>query len=85
MNRRTLLAAIPGILVAACAPAPAPVAQSKTDPSNPRAPEGATPPPAHAHGPMASAASYVCPMHPEVVSSQPGVCPKCNMHLVPAK
>lgn len=26
---------------------------------------------------------YVCPMHPEVRSKQPGDCPKCGMHLVP--
>lgn len=26
--------------------------------------------------------AYVCPMHPEVQSSTPGVCPKCNMKLV---
>ena len=24
---------------------------------------------------------YVCPMHPEVTSDQPGLCPKCNMKL----
>ncbi|KXS36642.1 MAG: Cu2+-exporting ATPase [Halomonadaceae bacterium T82-2] len=29
------------------------------------------------------AAQYTCPMHPEVVSEQPGDCPKCGMHLVP--
>lgn len=28
---------------------------------------------------------YVCPMHPEVTSSSPGSCPKCNMKLVPRK
>jgi FtsP/CotA-like multicopper oxidase with cupredoxin domain len=26
--------------------------------------------------------SYVCPMHPEVTSSEPGTCPKCGMKLV---
>jgi len=27
---------------------------------------------------------YTCPMHPEVRQKQPGDCPKCGMHLVPA-
>ncbi len=27
-------------------------------------------------------AEYTCPMHPEVKSDQPGVCPKCKMDLV---
>lgn len=31
------------------------------------------------------AAVYVCPMHPEVTAKTPGVCPKCNMKLVPKK
>ena len=30
----------------------------------------------------AAAVVYTCPMHPEVVSSQPGNCPKCGMNLV---
>ena len=28
--------------------------------------------------------SYVCPMHPDVVSAEPGRCPQCGMALVPA-
>ena len=26
---------------------------------------------------------YTCPMHPEIVSSKRGTCPKCKMRLVP--
>jgi nucleoside-diphosphate-sugar epimerase len=29
------------------------------------------------------AAEYTCPMHPEVVRTEPGNCPKCGMTLVP--
>jgi hypothetical protein len=30
-----------------------------------------------------AAASYTCPMHPEVRTTKPGRCPKCGMTLVP--
>jgi Cu+-exporting ATPase len=33
--------------------------------------------------PAAPAAEYVCPMHPEIVRSQPGSCPICGMALEP--
>lgn len=33
--------------------------------------------------PPASTGAYVCPMHAEVSSDQPGSCPKCGMKLVP--
>ncbi len=32
---------------------------------------------------VAAKTVYVCPMHPEVVSETPGLCPKCNMRLDP--
>jgi FtsP/CotA-like multicopper oxidase with cupredoxin domain len=30
------------------------------------------------------ASSYVCPMHPDVTSTEAGTCPKCGMKLIPA-
>ena len=35
------------------------------------------------HVPAGTAPQYTCPMHPEVVRSGPGHCPKCGMALVP--
>lgn len=76
----------------ACSPGPAPVASSSRDPSSPSAPEGVSPlaPPASSRGALHDdaaheGATFVCPMHPEVTASEPGLCPKCNMHLVPKK
>jgi FtsP/CotA-like multicopper oxidase with cupredoxin domain len=35
-------------------------------------------------GEVQTSSSYVCPMHPEVTSAEPGTCPKCGMRLVPS-
>jgi P-type Cu+ transporter len=39
--------------------------------------------PAPAAKPGAPAAQYTCPMHPEILQTGPGSCPKCGMALVP--
>ena len=39
--------------------------------------------PAPAAQPERQIKAYHCPMHPEVVSSKPGKCPKCGMELTP--
>jgi hypothetical protein len=35
--------------------------------------------------PPAAKAKYTCSMHPEVVRSKPGKCPKCGMALIKMK
>lgn len=32
--------------------------------------------------PPSDRATWTCPMHPEIVSHEPGICPKCKMDLV---
>ncbi len=44
--------------------------------------EAAMPAMAHEHAQTRMDPAYVCPMHPEVVSDQPGRCPICGMDLV---
>src|SRR4051812_7670542 len=36
-----------------------------------------------APSPQSPTTLYTCPMHPEVVSDEPGACPKCGMALEP--
>jgi manganese oxidase len=36
-------------------------------------------------GEAPTAALYTCPMHPDVIQSKPGQCPKCGMTLVPKR
>ena len=36
----------------------------------------------HVPGPE-QVTGYICPMHPDVVESAPGKCPRCGMTLVP--
>nr|WP_306263853.1 heavy metal-binding domain-containing protein [Pararhizobium sp. IMCC3301] len=46
----------------------------------------AMPSASHDHSKHAAApAQYTCPMHPEVLSDEPGSCPKCGMTLVPVE
>jgi hypothetical protein len=64
---------------------PAPVSRSGVlsgdyDPLAAPAASGEKKPPADA-----GAQKYTCPMHPEIVKDEPGLCPICNMKLVPVK
>lgn len=70
----------------ACSPGPVHVSSSGSDPSSPAAAEA--PDPLALATPAASGsakATYVCPMHPDVTSTESGHCPKCGMNLVPKK
>ncbi len=62
-------------------PMPTPMSLPMRDMAAPSGHEG------HVHpapeGNIPDTALYTCPMHPEVVSKEPGRCPKCNMKLVP--
>lgn len=49
-------------------------------PSRPGAASSNGEPAGHVH-----ATKYYCPMHPQIVSDQPGQCPICSMSLVPMK
>jgi len=42
-----------------------------------------TKPAAKSSVPAPAGVSYTCPMHPEIISSTPGSCPKCGMALEP--
>jgi Cu(I)/Ag(I) efflux system membrane fusion protein len=35
------------------------------------------------HEHAGSETTYTCPMHPQIVQNEPGICPICNMDLVP--
>lgn len=53
--------------------------QQKQGPANPNDHAG------HQHeatGPAGQAAEYTCPMHPQIVQTEPGSCPICGMDLV---
>jgi len=39
----------------------------------------------HEVGTTEAGTTYTCPMHPQIVESEPGSCPICGMNLVPVK
>jgi len=63
-----------------------PISRSSNDPSSPSGPDGVSPLVATLANSGTEGVVYVCPMHPEVISTRAGeLCPKCNMKLVPKK
>ena len=52
-------------------------------PVKPAEPAAAAKDAAHAHEPAPAAATYTCPMDPEIRQEGPGACPKCGMALEP--
>ena len=39
----------------------------------------------HPQAALPATPQFTCPMHPEIISDQPGKCQKCEMDLVPVK
>jgi hypothetical protein len=88
MAARIYVAAAALALAGCAAPPPMPVAADH--PAHPSAAEAPPPRPSQALGVSTTPATrpvaatvYTCPHHPEVVSNEPGVCPKCGMRLQP--
>ena len=79
----------PASSVAAEAPVPPPSATLERGATDERSEPQRPPARTHNHGEEMGhashrgAATYSCPMHPEVRQSSPGRCPKCGMTLVP--
>ncbi len=85
----TILAVAGGALLAAGvslaqAQAPVEMPSSPAPAGGQAAGAGSASAPANGHGAEAST-KYTCPMDPEVVSPQPGRCPKCGMYLEESK
>ena len=50
--------------------------------ASPAATTDSTATPSGNPGPGIATATYTCTMHPEVITNEPGKCPKCGMDLV---